>query len=193
MLERPVMTPMKIDQERQNLTEYQRGLTLAVAMARVQQALGIDGLKSLAEIVNIAEDRHQLVHRGSRVMQVDSWQNQPSIREPLVFSSSDLIPNSRYLNLDGGFDSTRNRKCIFHAGLIPNTPENLRNRQRTKRGRKRFFNAVIHALRMRVERTFAWEDKFKRLLLRFECIQQRHYGMKVLAYTLINLHKFCGT
>jgi hypothetical protein len=30
----------------------------------------------------------------------------------------------------------------------------------------------MHALRMRVERTFAWEDKFKRLLLRFERIQQ---------------------
>jgi hypothetical protein len=35
---------------------------------------------------------------------------------------------------------------------------------------------------MRVERTFAWEDKFKRLLLRFERIQQRHYGMKLMAY-----------
>jgi len=45
---------------------------------------------------------------------------------------------------------------------------------------------------MRVERSFAWEDKFKRLLLRFELIQQRHYGMKLLVYTLINLRKFCG-
>jgi len=71
-----------------------------------------------------------------------------------------------YLNLDGGFDSARNRKCIF--------------------------NAELHALRMRVERTFAWEDKFKRLLLRFERIQQRHYGMKLLAYTMINLRAFCG-
>ncbi len=62
-----------------------------------------------------------------------------------------------------------------------------------KRGRKRLFNAALHALRMRVERTFAWEDKFKRLLLRFERIQRRHYGMKLLAYTLINLRKFCGT
>jgi len=34
---------------------------------------------------------------------------------------------------------------------------------------------------MRVDRTFAWEDKFKRLLLRFEHIQQRHFGMKLLA------------
>jgi len=97
-----------------------------------------------------------------------------------------------YLNLDGGFDSARNRKGIFNAGLIPNIPENPRNRQRTKRGRKRFFNAAIHALRIRVERTFAWEDKFKRLLLRFERIQQRHYGMKLMAYTLINLRAFCG-
>ena len=98
-----------------------------------------------------------------------------------------------YFNLDGGFDSARNRKCIFNAGMIPNIPENPRNRKHPKRGRKRFFNAAIHALRMRVERTFAWEDKFKRLLLRFEHIQQRHYGMKLMAYTLINLRAFCGT
>ena len=98
-----------------------------------------------------------------------------------------------YLNLDGGFDSTRNRKSIFNAGLVPNIPENPRNRKRPKRGRKRLFNAAMHVLRMRVERTFAWEDKFKRLLLRFERIQRRHYGMKLMAYTLINLRKFCGT
>ena len=98
-----------------------------------------------------------------------------------------------YLNLDGGFDSARNRKSIFNAGLIPNIKENPRHRKGTKRRRKRLFNAAIHALRMRVERAFAWEDKFKRLLLRFERIQRRHYGMKLLAYTLINLRKFCGT
>ena len=97
-----------------------------------------------------------------------------------------------YLNLDGGFDSPRKRKCIFKAGLIPNIPETPRNRQHPKRGRKRLFNAAIHALRMRVERTFAWEDKCKRLLLRFERIQQRHYGMKLMAYTMINLRGFCG-
>jgi transposase len=51
----------------------------------------------------------------------------------------------------------------------------------------------IYELRTRVEWTFAWEDKFKRLLLRFEHIQQRHYGMKLLAYTLINLRGFCVT
>jgi transposase len=98
-----------------------------------------------------------------------------------------------YLHLDGGFDSKANRKAIFNAGMIPNIKENPRNRTRPKRGRKRLFNQVIHALRGRVERTFAWEDKFKRLLLRFEYHQHRHYGMKLMAYTLINLRRFCVT
>ena len=68
-----------------------------------------------------------------------------------------------YFNLDGGFDSKHNRKVIFNAGMIPNIPENPRNRKTTKRGRKRLFNATIHTLRDRVEQTFAWKDKFKRL------------------------------
>jgi transposase len=109
-----------------------------------------------------------------------------------VAKKGDVDLRGAYRNLDGGFDSARNRKMIFNAGLIPNIKENRRHRKATKRGRKRLFNAAIHALRMRVERTFAWEDKFKRLLLRFERIQQRHYGMKLLAYTLINLRAFCG-
>jgi len=97
------------------------------------------------------------------------------------------------LNLDGGVDSTHNRQCIFNAGLIPNIKENPRNRKTTKRGRKRFFTEAIHTLRMRVERTCAWEETFKRVLLRFERIQQRHYGMKFMAYTLMNLREFCST
>ena len=82
----------------------------------------------------------------------------------------DLDLRGAYLNLDGGFDSARNRKMIFNAGMIPNIKENPRHRKATKRGRKRLCNEVIHALHMRVERTFAWEDKFKRLLLRFETV-----------------------
>ena len=99
--------------------------------------------------------------------------------------------NGAYLNLDGGFDSKSNRKVIFNAGMIPNIKENPRNRKTAKRGRKRLFNQAIHELCDRVERTFAWEDKFKRLLMRFERIQRRHYGMKLMAYTLINLRRFC--
>jgi hypothetical protein len=95
------------------------------------------------------------------------------------------------LNLDGVFDSKKNRKHIFNRGMTPNIPENKRNRKKTKRGRKRLFDKAIHELRLTVERTFAWEDKFKRLLLRFERIQSRHFAFKLLAYTMINIRQFC--
>jgi transposase len=96
------------------------------------------------------------------------------------------------LNLDAGFDSKANRKCVFNAGMKPNIKENPRNRKKPKRGRKRFFDEVLYTLRFTIERTFAWEDKFKRLLLRFETKQIRHLGFKLIAFTLINLREFCG-
>jgi hypothetical protein len=62
-----------------------------------------------------------------------------------VAKRTGLVLAGAYLNLDGGFDSKANRKAIFHAGLIPNITEHPRNRKMTKRGRKRWFHAVIHA------------------------------------------------
>jgi hypothetical protein len=81
----------------------------------------------------------------------------------------------------------------MQCGLIPNIPTNPRHRKTTKRGRKRLFNETIEALRMRVERTLAWEDTCKRLLLRCERLQHRPSGMPVLAYTWMNLRAFRGT
>lgn len=98
------------------------------------------------------------------------------------------------MSLDGVYDSKDNRKRIFNAGMTPNINENKRNRKNSKRGRKRIFNQEIYEERFRtIERVFAWEDKFKRLLLRFEVISEIHYGLKCLAYTLINLRHFCRT
>ena len=102
-----------------------------------------------------------------------------------------LSLKSSILSLDSAYDSFRNRKMIFNAGMVPNIKENPRNRKKTKRGRKRFFSEAIFQERFRtVERVFAWEDKFRRLLLRFEFKSINHLGMKLLAYTLINLRHF---
>lgn len=97
------------------------------------------------------------------------------------------------VSLDSAYDRASNRKQIFNAGMVPNIKENPRNRQKTKRGRKRIYDEDIFEERFRtVERVFAWEDKFKRLLLRFERISFHHFGLKLLAYTMINLRHFCG-
>ncbi len=97
------------------------------------------------------------------------------------------------MSLDGGFYCRENRKKIFNAGMKPNIKANKRNRKKTKRGRKPMFDPEIFRERFRtIERVFAWEDKFKRLLLRFERISAHHYGMKYLAFALINLRHFCS-
>jgi transposase len=103
----------------------------------------------------------------------------------------DISIKGSILNLDGIFDSRKNRKYIFNRGMVPNIPENKRNRKKAKRGRKRLFNKAIHDIRLAVERMFAWEDKFRRVILRFETKQCRHLGLKLLAYTLINIRHFC--
>ena len=109
-----------------------------------------------------------------------------------VFLAVGITLAGAIFNLDSGFDSKRNRRLVQRFGMLPNIKENPRNRQRAKRGPKRFFDETIYKLRFHVERTFAWEDKFKRLLIRFERIHQRHMGFHFIAFTLINLREFCG-
>ena len=79
-----------------------------------------------------------------------------------------LAIQGAYFNADMGFDTREARKTCFNHGLIPNIPENRRKRKQAKRGRKRLFNAAVYQGRFCAERTFAWVDKFKRLLIRFE-------------------------
>ena len=76
--------------------------------------------------------------------------------------------------------------------MTPNINANPRGRKKTKRGRKSLFDPAVFKERFRtIERVFAWEDKFRRLLLRFERISVLHYAFKTLAYTMINLRHFC--
>ena len=96
------------------------------------------------------------------------------------------------VSLDGVYDCRANRKAIFNRAMIPNIPENPRGRKAPKRGRKLRFDPVIFEERFRtIERVFAWEDKFRRLLLRFERLSLVHYALKTLAYTMINLRHYC--
>ena len=97
------------------------------------------------------------------------------------------------MSLDGVYNSRKNRKAIFNLGMTPNIPENKRNRKKPKLGRKQTYRPEIFKERFRtIERVFAWEDKFKRLLLRFEFHSMHHYAMKAIAYSMINLRHFCG-
>jgi len=96
------------------------------------------------------------------------------------------------VSLDGVYDCRANRKAIFNRGMIPNINANARGRKTPKRGRRPLFDPAIFEERFStIERVFGWEDKFRRLLLRFDRLSQLHYAFKTLAYTMINLRHFC--
>ena len=79
------------------------------------------------------------------------------------------------VSLDGVYDSRANRKAIFNRGMVPNIPENPRGRKTPKRGPKPIFNPAIFKERFyMIERVNAREDKFKRLLMRFEKLSKLH-------------------
>lgn len=92
-----------------------------------------------------------------------------------------------FFNGDSAFDTKDARKFLWNRGVKPNIPENKRNRKRVKRGRKRHFDKAVYKKRFVSERTFAWIDKFKRLLVRFERKKVYWMGFHLLAFTLINL------
>lgn len=98
-----------------------------------------------------------------------------------------LVIDGSFFNADMAFDTKAARKVCFNHGVIPNIPENQRNRQCSKRGRKRLFCQHIYNRRFVAERSFAWVDKFKRLLIRFERKDVYFLAAHHIAFAMINL------
>lgn len=92
-----------------------------------------------------------------------------------------------YFNADSAFDTKAARWTCFNHKVIPNVMENKRSRKKTKRGPKRLFNPEVYKLRFSSERTFAWIDKFRALLVRFDRKAAHFMGAHFIVYALINL------
>ena len=92
-----------------------------------------------------------------------------------------------YFNADSAFDTKDARKTCFNYGLIPNIALNRRNQKKVKRGRKRLFNAEIYKHRFVSERSFAWIDKFRALVMRYDRREAYFLAGHHIAYAMINL------
>ena len=97
------------------------------------------------------------------------------------------------INADAAFDTKAARWTCFNHKLIPNIVENTRSRKRLKRGRKGLFNRDVYKLRFTSERTFAWIDKFRALLVRFDRKAAHFLGAHYIVYALINLRHLLAT
>jgi transposase len=91
------------------------------------------------------------------------------------------------LNADRGFDANKLRRACRRRNIVPNIKENVRNRKKKKRGKKRFFHEIVYKRRFVNERAFAWIDSFKTLLIRFDKLDCSWINWHYLAFGLILL------
>ena len=103
-----------------------------------------------------------------------------------------LFYKGAIFNADKSFDSSEARKMLWNRGVRPNIPDNKRSRKHAKRGRKRYFTRAVYKQQFVIERDFAWVDKFRTLLIRFERKDVYWLGFHYIAFTLINLRELLG-
>jgi hypothetical protein len=100
------------------------------------------------------------------------------------------------LTLDSGFDSEKNTELVRHALMIPVIKPNFRNtkNKKTIKERTRIFKKIekTYLLRHTAERGFAWEDKYRKLVIRYERLQSTFNGFRYLAATMINFRSEFG-
>jgi hypothetical protein len=78
------------------------------------------------------------------------------------------------------------------GAMRPISSAGMTCRRLAQRSKSACICAVFQAITMlAIERLFAWEDKFRRLLLRFERLSQLHYAFETIAYPMINLRHYC--
>lgn len=94
------------------------------------------------------------------------------------------------ITFDPGFDGKENERLIRDAGMIPIIKPNFRNTKDKKivGRRTRAFNKVsaLYKTRHTVERGFAWEDKYRKLVIRYERLEATFNGFRYLGAAMVN-------
>ena len=100
------------------------------------------------------------------------------------------------ITFDKGFDTEVNRTTIRGQGLIPIIKHNRRNTKDPEKLQMMLDlddeQHPIYKERYRIERCFAWEDTYRRLVIRYERLPIIHMGFKELAYSMVNLRSILG-
>jgi len=93
-----------------------------------------------------------------------------------------------FMNADAGFDSKELRNLCDDLGIIPNFDINKRNSKDPDQNDYMFDNQ-LYKERFVVERTNAWIDGFKSLIIRYETNASHWLGLHYLAFSVILLRK----
>ena len=100
----------------------------------------------------------------------------------------DMDLSGAALTLDSGFDSKANHHLIREHGLIPVIYPNRRNAKEPIVIARmfRWFDKEVYKERYKVERTFGWQDTYRKLALSYDKLKETRLGFRHLAYSMIN-------
>lgn len=90
-----------------------------------------------------------------------------------------------FLNADSGFDTDEFRNYCFKKEIIDNIDHNKRN----GRENEHILDDLLYKARYVIERTNAWLDAFKAILVRFETNKIHWKALNLLAFCVILLRK----
>jgi transposase len=92
------------------------------------------------------------------------------------------------LTLDAGFDSKDNKDAIKAHKMKPVIYPNRRNTQTPIAIARKFrwFDRARYRLRYKVERTFGWQDIYRKLAVSYDRLPEIRKGGRLLAYSMIN-------
>lgn len=98
-------------------------------------------------------------------------------------AASGINSNGLFMNADAGFDSENFREICFANEIIDNIDFNKRNSKNTDN--QPLLDDELYKERFSVERTNAWLDAFKALLVRYETKVETWLSLHYLAFALI--------
>lgn len=99
-----------------------------------------------------------------------------------------ILTEGLFLNGDAGFDAHTLREICDRYDIIPNIVSNKRNGAASE-ANDYFFDSELYEERFAVERTNAWIDSFKALLVRYETNAKHWLGLHYLAFSFILLRR----
>jgi transposase len=100
---------------------------------------------------------------------------------------SEIAVKGLFLNADAGFDVSDFRLYCYKNEIFDNIDQNKRNGG-FHQGHT-IFDELLYKVRFVIERTNAWLDAFKAILVRFETNDLHWKGLLLLAFTVILLRK----
>jgi len=114
----------------------------------------------------------------------------PETLTTLVDFTHDIGINLRgsAFTLDAGFDSQDNKEIIKAHHMKPVIYPNRRNTKTpiVLARMFRWFDRELYRLRYKVERTFGWQDIYRKLAVSYDRLPEIRKGSRLLAYAMIN-------